>query len=93
MIIKDIKIFPQNVCKNSLIVSTILETKSSFNIIFVQEPSWTTICSIPSSRCSKEEELVGVPNHPNWPTFSKNSTSNDNFSRVVTYVNIRLSTF
>jgi len=65
MIIKDIKIFSQNFHKNNLIVNTILETKFSFDIIFVQEPSWTTIHSIPSSRCSKGEELVGVPNHPN----------------------------
>ena len=39
MIIKDIKIFSQNVHKNNLIVNTILETKFSFNIIFIQEPS------------------------------------------------------
>ena len=93
MIIKDIKIFSQNFRKNNLIVNTILKTKFSFNIIFVQEPSWTTIYSIPSSRCSEEEELVGVPNHLNWLTFSRNSTSNNNFPRVVTYINIRLSSF
>ena len=33
-----IKIFSQNVRKNSLIVNTILETQMSFDIIFIQEP-------------------------------------------------------
>ena len=39
MIFKDIKIFSQNVHKNSLLINTILEVNSSFNIIFIQEPS------------------------------------------------------
>jgi len=39
MIIKDIKIFLQNVWKNNLIVNTILETQFEFNIVFIQEPS------------------------------------------------------
>ena len=38
MIIKDIKIFLQNVWKNNLIVNTILETQFEFNIVFIQEP-------------------------------------------------------
>jgi len=35
--------------------------------------------------------LVGVLNHPNWLTFSRTSSSDNNSPRVVTYVNIRLS--
>jgi len=35
MIFKDIKLFSQNVWKNSLIVKTILEIKSNFDIIFI----------------------------------------------------------
>ena len=54
--------------KNYSVVNIILETQFSFDVIFIQELSWTTIFIIPSSR-SKEgeegEELVGVPNHPN----------------------------
>ena len=38
MICDNLKIFSQNVYKNSLIVNTILEAQSSFNIIFLQEP-------------------------------------------------------
>jgi len=39
MIFKDIKIFSQNIWKNNLIVNIILETKFSFDVIFIQEPS------------------------------------------------------
>ena len=39
MIYKEIKIFSQNIWKNSLIINTILEVKTTFNIIFIQELS------------------------------------------------------
>ena len=93
MIIKGIKIFLQNIWKNNLVVNTILETQFSFDIIFIQKPSWTTLCSIPSSRSKEGEELVGVPNHPNWIIFSRNSSQENDFLRVITYINIRLSSF
>jgi len=62
MIIKNIKIFLQNVWKNKLIVNTILETWFKFNVVFIQEPSWLTIHSISSSKIQEGEELVRVPN-------------------------------
>ena len=65
MIFKDTKIFLQNVQKNNLIVNTILELKMDFDIIFIQEPSWLTICTIPSLRNCEGESLVGIANHPN----------------------------
>ena len=65
MIYKDIKLFSQNVQKNSLIIKTILEIKTNFDIIFIQEPSWTTIHSIPSSINCKGESSVGIIDHPN----------------------------
>ena len=46
MIYNNLKIFSQNVCKNTLIVNTILETHSYFNIIFIQELLWSIIHSI-----------------------------------------------
>ena len=93
MIIKDIKIFSQNIWKNNLIAKTILETWFFFNVIFIQELSWTTICSILSSRSIEGKELVGVYNHPNWLIFARNLSSNNNSLRVVTYINIRLLSF
>jgi len=35
--------------------------------------------------------LVGVPNHPNWLTFARESDSVNNSPKVVIYINIRLS--
>jgi len=35
--------------------------------------------------------LVRVPNHPNWITFSRNLFKVNDSSRVITYINIRLS--
>jgi len=49
-----------------------------------------TICLVPSSRNYKGDELVGVPNHLNWLTFSRNPMVDSDFSRVVTYINIKL---
>ena len=34
-----------------------------------------------------------VSNHPNWLIFSRNSMSDNDFLRVITYVNIRLAPF
>jgi len=93
MILKDIKIFSQNICKNNFIINTILETQSSFDIIFIQEFSWSFIHSILSLKNKKNEELVGVPNHPNWTTFFRNSSHTNDSPRVITYINVRLSSF
>ena len=93
MIFKDIKIFPQNVRKNSLLINTILEVNSSFNIIFIQEPSWSTIHSIPSSSNCEEDTLIGMVNHPNWLTFIRSNTTETDYPRIITYINIRLSSF
>jgi len=37
IIIKSVKLFLQNVCKNRVLTNTILETNRNFNIIFIQE--------------------------------------------------------
>jgi len=67
--IKNIKIFSQSIYKNNFVINTILEIQDSFDIIFIQEPSWSTIYSIPSFKSKKEEELVEVLNYSNWITF------------------------
>ena len=86
-----IKIFSQNVRKNSLIVNTILETQMSFDIIFIQEPPWSTIHTILSSMNCKGEELVGVLHHPNWLNFARSLTNQLDSPRVLTYINIQIS--
>ena len=57
--------FSQNVHKNNFIINTILETQCVFDIIFIQEPSWSFIHSILSSKNKEGKELVEVPNYPN----------------------------
>jgi len=71
MILESLKIFPQNVRKNNFLINTILKTQFSADIIFIQELSWSVIRTIPSSTNCEGEELVRVPNHPNWVTFSR----------------------
>ena len=64
MIIKNIKIFSQNVQKNKLLTNMILESNKEFDIIFIQEPPWSFIQSISSLLSEEEESLVGTSNHP-----------------------------
>jgi len=91
MIINNIKIFSQNVQKNNLIMNTILKANINFDIVFIQELSWSTIHSIPSSRNCESESLVGMVNHPNWLMFARTSELENEISRVIIYVNIRLA--
>jgi len=62
---KDIKIFSQNIHKNKFVINTILERQDTFDIIFIQELSWSFIHSIPNSKSKEGEELVRVLNYPN----------------------------
>ena len=90
MIIKNIKLFSQNIHKNRILTDTIWETKKNFDIIFIQELPWSTIWSI-SSLSSKEEEVaVSASNYLNWIKFSRNSLNDHDYSRVILYINICL---
>ena len=91
MILKELKIFLQNVRKNNLLINTVFEVNQNFDIIFIQEPSWTTIRTIPGSTNSKGVPLIGIPNHPNWLIFARDPCMTNNFPRVIIYINIRLS--
>jgi len=93
MIVNKLNIFSQNVCKNSLIVNSILKTHNDFDIILIQELPWSIIQLISSSALSKGEVLVGAPYHPNWLSFARPSPTQSNYPRVMAYINIRLSYF
>jgi len=93
MILKDLKIFLQNIRKNNFIINMILEVNHNFDIIFIQQPSWTTIRSIPSSDNYEGALLVGIVNHPNWFTFARELNMINNCPRVIIFVNIRLVSF
>ena len=90
MICNHLKVFSQNVQKNLLIVNTILETQTDFNIIFIQELPWSTICTIPSTSNCKDKNLVGTTYHPNWLSFTRTSSNQSDAPRVLVYINIRL---
>ena len=89
MIVSKLRIFSQNVRKNSLILNTILETQSHFNIILIQEPPWSEIRKIPSSSNCEGEPLVGTCHHPNWIFYARLSPISDEFPRVIAFINIR----
>ena len=91
MIIWNLKIFSQNVRKNSIVTNTILETLYNFDIILIQELPWSEIHKIPSTTNCDSDPLLGTCHHPNWIAFARYSSSNNDFPRVISYVNIRLS--
>jgi len=65
MIVKNLKIFSQNIRKNSLLVNTLLETLVHFDIILIQEPPWSEIQKIPSISNCEGDPLMGSSHHPN----------------------------
>ena len=91
MIIRKLKIFSQNIRKNSFITSSILESYTQFDIILIQEPPWSEIRKIPSAYNCEGEPLIGSCHHPNWITFSRIPQDINDFPRVISYINIRLS--
>ena len=74
MILEKIKIYLQNICKNNFLINIILKTYFDFDIIFIQELSWTVIQIISSSSNCEGDELVGISNYLNWTIFSRNSS-------------------
>ena len=91
MILKDLKFFLQNVWKNNFLINTILEVNYNFDIIFIQEPSWMTLRTIPSSENLEGIPLLSIPSHLDWLTSARELCSSNNSLRVLVYINIRLS--
>jgi len=91
MIVQNLKVFSQNVCKNSVIINTILETQNQFDVILIQELSWSEIRKITSSASCDGEPFMGTCHHPNWIAFARSPSNSNDFPRVITYINIRLS--
>ena len=91
MILKSLKKISQNIYKNKLLTDTILENNKNFNILFIQEPPWSIIHSILSSTSEEREEIIGAPNHLLWTMFTRALNTENKHSRVLTYINIRLT--
>jgi len=90
MILKSLKILSQNVRKNSLIIHSLIETQTHYDIILIQEPPWSEIQKVPSSSNSKEDPLIGTTHHPNWIMFGRFPLDSNDLPRVISYVNICL---
>ena len=93
MIIKNLKIFLQNIRKSSLIITTLLETLTQFNIILIQELPESEIRKFLSTLCSEGKPLMGTSHHPNWISYARTPSVDNDFPRVIAYVNICLSPF
>ena len=91
MMIQNLRIFSQNIWKNSLIVNVLLETLTQFNIILIQEPPWSIIYKIPSALNSKGKDLIGTVYYPNWLLFARNTDNRLDSPRVIAFINIHLS--
>jgi len=92
MIKQSLKIFSQNIRKNKTLTDIILENnKNSTDIVFIQEPPRSLIRRVPSHTNPKGNPTFGMPNHPEWTLFTRPDLSQDNYPRVTTYVNKRLS--
>ena len=67
-----------------------LEKNKNFNIISIQEPFWSIIYKILSSMSEEEEDIMKATHHPSWIMFTRSLLANNNYSRVITYINIKL---
>ena len=91
MILENLKIFSQNVRKNNFIIKMILETHSNFDIIFIQEPSWSFMYSIPYHNNNEGSPLMRIVNYPNWLTFARDLVTMNDHPRMAIFINTRLS--
>ena len=91
MNLKSLKILSQNVRKNAPIIQTLLKTQKDYDIILIQEPSWSEIRKILSSSNSKGDPLISTSHHSNWIMFGRTPVDSNDLPRVISYVNIRLS--
>ena len=90
MILKDLKIFSQNVHKNYLLTNLILENNKNFDIVFIQEPPWFIIWTILSLTSEEDEEIISTSNYLLWAIFSKQLVNENKHPRVITYINVKL---
>ena len=88
MIIKSIKILSQNIYKNKLLLNTLLENCKNYDIIFIQEPSWSFVWYIPCTFSKEDKEMIGTPNLSSWTLFTWNY--NNEYLKILTYINIQL---
>jgi len=88
MIRHNLKIFLQNIRKNKILTDIILETQKNLaDVIFIQEPLRFLVRHIPSYSNPMGDPLYSISNHPDWILFTCQDTTQENYARVITYVN------
>ena len=90
MILKSLKIFSQNVCKNKLLTDTLLENCKDYNILFIQKPPWFILCYIHCISSEEGEKITKAPNYLSWIFFTRNSNNENKYPKVLTHTNIKL---
>ena len=68
----------------------ILEINSNFDTIFIQEPPQSIVQTTSSLTSEEGEKIISTSNHPNQITFSSLLLDDNNFPRVISYINIWL---
>ena len=93
MILRNLKLFLQNVWKNRLLTDIILENKKEFDIIFIQEFLWSFIWTNPNLTSKKGDRIVGTSNYLSWIIFSRQSTHDKDHPKAIMYINVWLTQF
>ncbi|PPR03609.1 hypothetical protein CVT26_006122, partial [Gymnopilus dilepis] len=65
---------------------------NAFDVVFIQEPPWRHIRSVPSAHNKEGEDVVGPPMHPAWKLLMR-PPQNGEPPRVIAYVSRRLNSY
>jgi len=88
MILKTLCLFSQNVYKNRTLTDIIIENNKEFDILFIQEPSWLFIQTVPSLTSEEGDKVVDAPNYLDLLTFSRQSSNINDYPKVLMYINV-----
>ena len=97
MILKDLKIFSQNVQKNNFIINTILEVNYNFWLMKVySDSSHLALKYLKDTEANIQNLLIMTSNFNIYdssqdPSFSHHSSINNNLIIIVDYFNLDLS--
>jgi hypothetical protein len=87
--VDNLRIYSQNVGKKHNWTITLLERmKTSFDVLFLQEPPWATVRYTASLTEKGRSPVKGPPIHPDWiPMYPKGFDAAEDRPRVIAYVN------
>ena len=97
MILKDLKIFSQNVQKNNFIINTILEVNYNFWLMNIySDSSHSALKYLKDTEANIQNLLIMTSNFNIYdssqdPSFSHHSSINNNLIIIVDYFNLDLS--